>query len=106
MRTPAENMAVLLASPEYAAREAAYSNAYVHGAGRQRPGSVGFKLWLLYDNYRVANNNKPPSTSDAKRLAKEYGLNETSAENALGKWCAYNEFRAPRTGAGALGPRS
>ena len=106
MTTPSQNMAALKSSPEYEAAEAAYSNAFLNGAGRQAPGTVGFALWLLYDIHRKNHNNKPPTKKVALELAKAHDLNETSAENALLKWSAYHEFIKPRAGAYAQGPRS
>ena len=104
MHTPAKKMLALLNSPEYAAATASYSSAFRHGAGRQSPGTGGFALWLLYDIHMRDNNNTAPSARDALSVAKEYGFNETSALNVLGKWCAFNEFRRPRTGAYSIGP--
>ena len=49
-------MNALMAGPEYAKAVASYSNAFVNGAGRQKPGSAGFALWLLYDIYCAAWN--------------------------------------------------
>ena len=105
MTTTTENMTRLLCSAEYEAAKASYSNAFKHGAGRQKPGTVGFALWLLYDNYAREHNNNPPSKGVALTLAREHGLNETSAENALGKWGAFNGFRKPRTSQDSIGPR-
>lgn len=105
METTAQKMVALSASPEYAAAVKSYSNKYINGAGLQKPGSVGFALWLIYSIYLKANGT-PPSASMAGALAKEHGLNTTSAENALGKWSAYYGFRPPRCGAYAVGPRS
>ena len=96
----------LVRSSAYTAAEAAYSNAFRNGAGRQRPGTVGFALWLLYDLYARDHNQKPPSTNIAIDLAKTHGLNETSAVNALYKWSAYHGFIKPRTGAYSQGPKS
>lgn len=93
-------------SPEYSAATAAYSNAFTNGAGRQRPGTVGFALWLLYDLYARDHNQKPPSKNIAIDLATTHGLNETSAVNALYKWSAYRGFIRPRTGTYAMGPKS
>ena len=91
-------------SPEYLAARAAYTNAFRNGAGRQRPGTVGFALWLLYDLYARDHNYKPPSKNIAIDLAAAHGLNETSAVNALYKWSAYHGFIKPRGGAYAQGP--
>ena len=106
MNTPSQNMAALESSAEYQAAKAAHSNAFQNGAGRQRPGTVGFALWLLYDLHRRNHNDKPPSKKIALDLAKAHGLNETSAENALLKWSAYHGLIKPRTGAYANGPSS
>ena len=106
MITISENMSRLLCSVEYKEATASYSNAFKHGAGRQKPGTVGFALWLLYDNYARQHNNNSPSNGVALTLAREHGLNETSATNALGKWGAFNGFRKPRTSRDSIGPRS
>ena len=106
MTTTTENMTRLLCSAEYEAAKASYSNAFKHGAGRQKPGTVGFALWLLYDIHCKNHNNSPPSKKIAIELAKAHGLNETSAGNALLKWSAYHGFIPPRTGAYAQGPSS
>ena len=106
MTTTTENMTRLLCSAEYEAAKASYSNAFKHGAGRQKPGTVGFALWLLYDIYASHHNNNPPTKSVVLTIAREHGLNETSAANALLKWSAYNEFIKPRTGHYSIGPRS
>lgn len=98
MESPAQKMATLVASPEYAAAVKSYSNGYINGAALQKPGSVGFKLWLLYSNHLRANG-APPSTRIAEELARDHGLNTTSATNALGKWSAYYGLRPPRSGA-------
>ena len=103
MNTPQKRLAALEASAEYEKKSAAYSNAYEHGAGRQRPGTVGFALWLLYDKH-LQEHNDAPTSQVARNLAREFGLNETSAVNALGKWAAYNGLRPPRTGAYSVGP--
>ena len=100
-----EKMAALRASLEYKKAVDAYSNKFVNGAGMQKPGTRGFELWLIYSNHAKATGN-PPSSSEAVYLAKEYGLNTTSAANALGKWSAHYGFRPPRTGEYAAGPRS
>ena len=106
MNTPSQNRVALESSPEYQAAKAAYSNAFKNGAGRQRPGTVGFALWLLYDLHHKNHSDKPPSKKIAVDLAKAHGLNETSAENALLKWSAYHGLIQPRTGAYAQGPSS
>ena len=106
MTITAENMAKLLCSPEYEAAKASYRNAFRHGAGRQKPGTNGFSLWLIYDIYSHNHNNAAPTKAIALTMAREHGINEKSAENALGKWSAYNGFRKPRTGQYSLGPRS
>lgn len=106
MTTAAENLAKLLCSQEYEAACASYTNKFRHGAGRQKPGSKGFALWLLYDIYARDHNNIPPTKSNAQTMAREHGLNETSAANALRKWSAHNEFTKPLTGQYAIGPRS
>ena len=103
MTAPNEKMGQLLASPEYAKAEESYTNRFVNGAGLQKSGSVGFAFWLLYSNYLKATGTLPP-THIAIQLAKDYGLNTTSATNALGKWSAYHGFRSPRTGAYSEGP--
>ena len=100
-----EKMTALRASPAYAKAVEGYSNRFVNGAGMQGPGTRGFELWLIYSNHTKATGN-PPSSREAVDLAKEYGLNTTSATNALGKWSAHYGFRLPRTGAYAVGPRS
>ena len=100
-----EKMAALRLSFAYAEAVASYSNKFVNGAGLQKPGTRGFELWLLYTNYLKATGI-PPSLQEAIDLANVYGLNTTSAANALGKWAAYNGFRPPRTGKYALGPQS
>ena len=105
MKTPAEKMAVLLDSPEYTSAVASYSNAYEFGAGRQGPGTVGFALWLLYDNFYESNNKKAPTRQVALTLAKEHGLNEGSAAKALLQWSAHKGLIKPRTGAYSIGPR-
>ena len=101
-----KNMAEFRISAEYEAAEAAYTNAFRNGAGRQKPGSAGFALWLLNDIHCKNHNNIPPSKKIAIELAKAHGLNETSAGNALLKWSAYHGFIPPRTGAYAQGPSS
>jgi hypothetical protein len=106
MTTPSQKYDELKSSPEYEEAAAAYSNAFLNGAGRQAPGTVGFALWLLYDIHRKNHNNEPPTKKVALELAKAHGLNETSAGNALLKWSAYHEFIKPRTGAYAQGPKS
>lgn len=106
MNTPAENFSKLLSSQEYENTCASYSNAFRNGAGRQKPGSDGFALWLLYDIYARDHNNTPPTRSIAQTMAREHDLNETSAANALGKWSAYNGFKRPRTGQYSNGPKS
>ena len=106
MKTPAENMTALTNSPEYKDARASYTNAFKNGAGRQKPGTAGFALWLLYDLHSRNHHKKPPSKRVALELAKAHGLNETSAANALLKWSAFHGFIKPRTGAYAQGPRS
>ncbi len=103
MTTPNEKMGQLLASPKYAKAVESYTNRFVNGAGLQKPGSVGFALWLLYSNYLKATG-MPPPRHIAIQLAKDHGLNTTSATNALGKWSAYHGFRPPRTGSYSEGP--
>ena len=105
METPAQRMAALVSSREYAKAQASYSNAFVNGAGRQKPGTVGFALWLLYDIFCAANNRLPTS-GEVVAMADAHGLNRTSAKNARLKWGAYRGFLPPRTGAYAEGPRS
>lgn len=105
METPAQRMATLEASPEYAKAQASYSNAFANGAGRQKPGTVGFALWLLYDIH-YATNNRLPTSEEVVAMADEHGLNRTSAKNARLKWGAYCRLLRPRTGAYAKGPRS
>jgi hypothetical protein len=102
---PQEKMAALRTSSVYTEAVNAYSNKFVNGAGMQKPGTRGFELWLLYSNHAKATGT-PPSLRDAIDLANEYGLNTTSAANALGKWSAFYGFRRPRTGEYAAGPRS
>lgn len=103
MKSPAQKMAALVASPEYETAVNLYSNGYVNGAAMQRPDSVGFKLWLLFSIHMKANG-APPSRQIAEDLAREHGLNTTSATNALGKWSAYYGLRPPRSGAYASSP--
>lgn len=98
-------MAALVASPEYAAAVNSYSNEYVNGAALQRPGSVGFALWLLY-SLHLEENGIPPSPKTAMALAKDHGLNTTSAVNALRKWSAYYCLRPPLSGTDAVVPVS
>ncbi len=104
METPAQRMAALVAGPDYAQARASYSNAFVNGAGRQKPGTVGFALWLLYDIY-WATNHRLPTAEDVVAMADAHGLNRTSAKNARLKWGAYRGFLRPRTGEYAEGPR-
>ncbi len=104
METPARRT-MLDAIPGYSKAKESYSNAFANGAGRQRPGTVGFALWLLYDNY-WATNNRIPTLEDALAMADEYGLNRTSAKNARLKWGAYCGHFARRTGEYAEGPRA
>ena len=106
MTTPEEKMAVLMASKEYKAAKASYTNAYRNGAGRQRPGSVGFALWLLFDIHYRDHNQEAPTKQIAQTMARQHGLNETSAANALLKWSAFQGLINPRTGNYSLGPRS
>ena len=105
METPAQRMLALKASQEYAQAQASYSNAFANGAGRQKPGTVGFALWLLYDIY-CATNNRLPTSEEVVAMADAHGLNRTSARNARLKWGAYRGFLPPRTGEYAEGPRS
>lgn len=77
MDTPNQRMNALIAGPEYAKAVASYSNAFVNGAGRQKPGSDGFALWLLYDIY-CATWNRLPSSQEVVAMADGYGLNRTS----------------------------
>lgn len=100
-----EKLAALRSSSAYAKAVEAYSNKFVNGAGMQKPGTRGFELWLIFSTHTKQTGN-PPTLREAIDLAKEYGLNTTSAANALGKWSAYYEFRRPRTGEYAAGPRS
>jgi hypothetical protein len=100
-----EKMSNLRSSSAYAEAVESYSNKFVNGAGLQKPGTRGFELWLLYSNHAKATG-APPSLRQAIDLANEYGLNTTSAANALAKWAAYYGFRRPRTGEYAMGPRS
>jgi hypothetical protein len=102
---PQEKLDELRCSPAHAQAVESYSNKFVNGAGMQRPGTRGFELWLLYSIHTKQTGN-PPNLREAIDLAKEYGLNTTSASNALGKWSAYYGFRPPRTGDYAVGPRS
>lgn len=100
-----EKLAALRSSSAYAKAVQAYSNKFVNGAGMQKPGTRGFELWLIYSTHTKQTGN-PPALREAIDLAKAYGLNTTSAANALGKWSAYYGFRPPRTGEYAVGPRS
>ena len=100
-----EKLAVLQSSSEYAKAVEAYSNKFVDGAGMQKLGTRGFELWLIYSTH-TKQTGIPPALREAIDLAKEYGLNTTSADNALGKWSAYYGFRPPRKGEYAMGPRS
>lgn len=100
-----EKLAALTSSSEYAKAVEAYSNKFVNGAGMQKPGTRGFQLWLIYSTHTKQTGN-PPTLREATDLANEYGLNTTSAANALGKWSAYYGFRPPRKGEYAVGPRS
>ncbi|MCW2312227.1 hypothetical protein [Rhodoferax antarcticus] len=102
---PQQKLAELRSSSGYEKAVEAYSNKFVNGAGMQKPGTRGFELWLIYSNHTRATGN-PPSLREATALAIEYGLNTTSAANALGKWSAFYGFRPPRTGEYAAGPRS
>lgn len=103
--TPQEKMSALRASAAYIQAVEAYSNKFFNGAGMQKPGTRGFELWLIYSNHAKATGN-PPSLREATDLAYEYGLNTTSAANALGKWSAFYGFRPPQTGEYAEGPKS
>ncbi len=105
MKTPGQRMEALKASPEYAQAKASYSNAFTNGAGRQKPGTVGFALWLLYDIY-CATTNRLPTSEEVVAMADAHGLNRTSAKNARYKWGAYHGFLPPRTGEYAEGPVS
>lgn len=105
MEMPAQRMATLVASKKYGEAQASYSNVFVNGAGRQKPGTVGFALWLLYDIY-CATNNRLPTSEEVVTMADAHGLSRTSAKNARLKWGAYRGFLPPRTGAYAEGPRS
>lgn len=105
MDSPTHRMNALMAGPEYAKAVASYSNAFVNGAGRQKPGSVGFALWLLYDIF-CTSKNRLPTSEEVVAMADAYGLNRTSAINARGKWGAHHGFSPPRTGSYAQGPRS
>ena len=105
MESPTRRMNALMAGPEYAKAVASYSNAFVNGAGRQKPGSAGFALWLLYDIY-CATWNRLPSSQEVFAMADGHGLNRTSAINARGKWGAHHGFLPPRTGDCAQGPHS
>lgn len=100
-----EKLATLRGSSAYAKAVEAYSNKFVNGAGMQKPGTRGFELWLIFSTHTKQTGN-PPSLREAIDLAMEYGLNKTSAANALGKWSAYYGYRRPRTGEYAVGPRS
>ena len=105
MKTPAQRMEALEASPEFAQAKASYSNAFTNGAGRQKPGTVGFALWLLYDIF-CATNNRLPMLAEVLAMADAHDLNRTSAKNARLKWGAFYGFLPPRTGKYAEGPRS
>lgn len=100
-----EKLAALRSSSEFAKAVETYSNKFVNGAGMQKPGTRGFELWLIYSIHTKQTEN-PPTLREAIDLAREYGLNTTSAANALGKWSAYYGFRAPRKGEYSVGPRS
>lgn len=100
-----EKLAALRGSSAYAKAAEAYSNKFVNGAGMQKPGTRGFELWLIY-SIHTKRTGKPPTSREAIDMAIEYGLNTTSAVNALGKWSAYYGFRPPRTGEYAVGPQS
>lgn len=100
-----EKLAALRCSSAYAKAVEAYSNKFVNGAGMQKPGTRGFELWLIFSTHTKQTEN-PPTLRKAIELAKEYGLNTTSAANALAKWSAYYGFRPARTGEYAVGPRS
>ncbi len=78
MTTSNEKRAQLEVGPEYAKALESYTNRFVNGAGLQKPGSVGFALWLLYSNYLKAAGTPPPRHI-AIQLAKDHGLNTTSA---------------------------
>jgi hypothetical protein len=91
MAAPNERMDALKASPAYAKAEASYSNAFVNGAGRQKPGSDGFALWLLYDIFYAAHY-RHPITEEVVAMADAHGLNRTSAKSARLKWGAYRGF--------------
>jgi hypothetical protein len=105
MQTPAQRMAALVASREYAEAQASYSNAFTNGAGRQKPGTVGFFLWLLYDIF-CATHTRLPTSEEVVAMADAHGLNRTSAKNARLKWGAFRGFLPPRTGKYAEGPHS
>ena len=105
METPAQRMAALVAGRDYARAKATYSNAFVNGAGRQKPGTVGFALWLLYDIH-CETTNRLPTVAEVVAMADAHGLNRTSAKNARLKWGAYRGFLPPRSGEYAEGPRS
>lgn len=102
---PQEKLATLRSSSAYSKAVETYSNKFVNGAGMQKPGTRGFELWLIYSTHTKLTG-RPPSLREAIELATEYGLNTTSAANALGKWSAFYGFRPPRTGEYAVGPRS
>ncbi len=105
METPAQRMAALEIGWDYERAKASYSNAFANGAGRQKPGTVGFALWLLYDIY-CETNNRLPTSEEVVAMADAHDLNRTSAKNARLKWGAYHGFLPPRTGEYAEGPRS
>ena len=105
METPVQRMATQEAGRDYARAKASYSNAFVNGAGRQKPGTVGFALWLLYDIYHETNN-RLPTASEVVAIAEAHGLNRTSAKNARLKWGAHHGYLPPRTGEYAEGPRN
>ena len=101
--SPVPKLADLVASPEYVAAVKSYSNVYVNGAALQRPGSVGFALWLLF-SLHLEQTGTPPSAKIAMALAEDHGLNTTSALNALRKWSAYYGLRPALTGTDAVIP--
>lgn len=94
----------LVNSSEYADAVKSYSNQYKNGAGRQKPGSAGFALWLLYDLF-LKNTGAPPTAAQARTFVEEHGLNTISVVNAFGKWSVYHGFRVLRTGEYVVGSK-
>lgn len=104
-RTLSQKLMELRTSPDYTEAAASYTNVFRNGAGLQKPGTKGFELWLLFSRH-FKEKGQPPSHGEAIAIALEYGLNTTSAVNALGKWSAFHGLRRARTGAYANGPNA